>query len=231
MESFGDMHELIFAGALFLIAHLGISSTPLRGVLVRAMGERVYLGFYSTMAVVTLVYLILTYNGASHAEFLWLPDPTSRWIALLIMPVALIFMLGGFLTRNPTAVGQEAQAKVVGEGAGLVRITRHPFQWAVVLWAIAHIVANADAASLIFFGSLGLLSLAGSFLIDAKKSHTMGADWTAFARVTSNIPFAAILSGRNRLVVSELWLPVAVGLVGYAVVVWGHAYVSGIPLF
>ena len=71
--------------------------------------------------------------------------------------------------------------KQVGQGAGLLRITRHPFQWSVVLWAIGHIVANGDVASLLFFGSLGALSLWGSFLIDAKKARTMGADWTAFA--------------------------------------------------
>jgi uncharacterized membrane protein len=100
VENFGEMHELILAGALFLIAHLGISSTPLRGVLVRSMGERVYLGFYSTMAVVTLVYLILTYNGASHVQFLWLPNQSARLVALLIMPIAFILMLGGFLTRR-----------------------------------------------------------------------------------------------------------------------------------
>jgi uncharacterized membrane protein len=56
------LHELILAGALFLIAHLGISSTPLRGVLVRTIGENPYRGAYSILAVVTLVYLILTYN-------------------------------------------------------------------------------------------------------------------------------------------------------------------------
>jgi uncharacterized membrane protein len=147
------------------------------------------------------------------------------------MPVALVFMLGGFLAKNPTALGQEAQVKTIGEGTGLVRITRHPFQWAVVLWATAHILANADAASVVFFGSLGLLSLLGTFLIDVKKARAMGADWTQFARVTSNIPFVAILAGRNRLVWGELRLPIIIGLAGYALLLWGHVYVSGVALF
>ncbi len=225
------LHELILAGALFLIAHLGISSTPIRGVLVRSIGENPYRGVYSILAVVTLVYLILTYNGTPHADFLWAPTPPYRWAALLIMPVALMFMLGGFMAKNPTAVGQESQVKTIGEGTGLVRITRHPFQWAVVLWAAAHILANADSASVVFFGSLGLLSLLGAFLIDIKKARAMGADWTQFARVTSNIPFAAILTGRNRIVWSELRLPIIAGLVAYAALHWGHVYVSGVPLY
>jgi uncharacterized membrane protein len=100
-----------------------------------------------------------------------------------------------------------------------------------VLWAGVHILANGDAASLVFFGSLGTLSLVGTFAIDAKKARAMGAAWAAFAGVTSNVPFAAILAGRNRLVPGELWLPLAVGLAGYVLLLWAHVYVSGVALF
>jgi uncharacterized membrane protein len=231
MSAFAGLHELLFAGVLFVAAHLGISSTPLRDLLVRRLGQRGYLGLYSLIAVVTLVYLIMAFNGSSHAQFLWTPSPALRGLALLVMPVALVLLLGGFLVRNPTAVGQEAGLATIGEGSGLLRITRHPFQWSVVLWAGVHILANGDAASLVFFGSLGTLSLVGTFAIDAKKARAAGGDWAAFAKVTSNVPFAAILSGRSRLVVGELWLPLALGLVGYVVLLWGHVYVSGVALF
>jgi len=224
------MGELLMASVLFIVAHLGVSSTPLRGKLVHMIGDRAYLGFYSLLAATTLVYLIIAYNRASHADFLWIPAPALRSIPFIVMPIAFTFMLGGFMTRNPTAVGQEAQIKTVGQGTGLVRITRHPFQWSVVLWAIAHVIANGDVASLLFFGGLGTLSLAGSFLIDAKKSRSMGTDWAAFASSTSNVPFAAIIQSRNRLVVRELVLPVIAGLAAYALVIWGHAYVSGVAL-
>jgi len=231
MVNWANVEELILAGALFLITHLGISSTPLRRFFVRSIGERPYLGLYSILAVVTLVYLIITYNHTSHVEFLWQPTPALRAIAFVVMPIAFTFALGGFLVRNPTAVGQEAQVKNVGQGAGLVRITRHPFQWSVVVWAIVHTIANGDAASAIFFGSLGILSLLGSFLIDVKKARTMGADWAAFARATSNVPFLAILSSRNQLVMRELYAPIGVGLAVYVLVLWGHRYISGVALF
>jgi uncharacterized membrane protein len=224
------MDQLLIAGVLFVVAHLGVSSTPLRAMLVHKLGERAFLGFYSILAVTTLAFLIITYNREPHGDFLWLPTPAMRSIPYIVMPIAFMFMLGGFMTRNPTAVGQESQIKSVGEGAGLVRITRHPFQWAVVLWAIAHILANGDVASLLFFGSLGTLSLAGSFLIDAKKSRSMGADWSAFAATTSNIPFAAIIQSRNRLVLRELALPLVAGIAVYALVIWGHGYISGVAL-
>lgn len=224
------MGQLLFAAALFIAAHLGVSSTPLRGALVGRVGERAYLGVYSVLAAVTLVYLIIVYNRLPHADFLWTPTPALRAVAMAIMPVAFVFLLGAFTTRNPTAVGQEATLKAIGQGAGFVRITRHPLQWAFVLWAIAHVIANGDAASLVFFGSLGILSLAGTFLIDLKKARSAASDWGPFAAVTSNVPFAAILAGRNRLVAGELMIPIVAGLVVYAVTIWGHAWISGVPL-
>jgi uncharacterized membrane protein len=224
------MNQLALAAVLFVVTHLGISSTPLRGVLVRTIGERGYLGLYSVIAFAAIIFLVVTFNRTAQFDYLWGPDPTLRWVPLVVMPIAFIFLLGGFLTRNPTAVGQEAQVKVVGEGSGLVRITRHPFQWAVVLWAVTHIIANGDLASLVFFGSFGAVSFLGTFLMDRKKAVQLGADWQAFAGVTSNIPFAAILTGRNRLVLSELWQPMLIGLAGYALLLWGHEFVSGVAL-
>ena len=225
------MNELMLAGALFIAAHLGVSSTPLRAALAGRIGERAYLGVYSLLAAATLTYLIIVYNRMPHADFLWVPTPALRGVAMAIMPIAFVFLLGAFVTRNPTSVGQESTLKAVGEGAGLIRITRHPLQWAIVLWSIVHILANGDAASLVFFGSLGVLSLAGTFLIDVKRARSTGADWPPFARATSNVPFVAIVQGRNRLVVGELAVPIAAGLVVYALVLWGHAWVSGVALF
>jgi len=69
------MGELALAGVLFIGAHLGVSSTPLRASLVRAVGDRAYLGLYSLLAAVTLGFLIFAYGRASHADFLWLPTP------------------------------------------------------------------------------------------------------------------------------------------------------------
>ena len=225
------MGQLLLAAALFVAAHLGVSSTPLRGALVRRIGNGAYLGLYSLLAAVTLIYLIVAYNRLPHTDFVWTPTPALRGVAMAIVPVAFIFLLGAFVTSNPTSVGQESTLKAIGQGAGLIRITRHPLQWAIVLWAVAHIIANGDIASLVFFGSLGILSLSGTFLIDMKKARSAAADWPPFAAATSNVPFAAILQGRNRFVVGELMVPILAGLVIYGVTIWGHAWVSGgVPL-
>ena len=225
------MGTLILAGLLFVVTHLGISSTGLRGWLVERVGQGAYLGVYSLIAAITLGFLILAFNGAPPADFLWVPSPGLRWIALLLMPLAMIFMLGGFLAPNPTAVGMEGKITSVGEDVGMTRITRHPLQWSFVLWAAVHVLANGDMRSFVLFASIGTVSLFGTFLMDRKKAAALGEDWARYAAVTSNVPFMAIATGRNRLVASELVVPVLVGLVGYGLVLWGHEWLSGVPLF
>lgn len=224
------MTNLFAAGLAFLLTHLGISSTPLRDLLARRFGERGYLALYSLIAFATLGWLVVAFNQAPHTSFLWPPALAWRVLALLIMPVAFVFLVGAFTSGNPTTLGQEDRLRTIGSGQGLLRITRHPFQWAVILWAVTHILANGDRASLVFFGSLGVVSLFGTFLIDRKKAKRMGEDWHRFAASTSNVPFVAILRGRNRLAVGELWLPALLGLALYCLVLWQHGWVSGVSL-
>jgi uncharacterized membrane protein len=84
--------------------------------------------------------------------------------------------------------------------------------WSVVLWASAHLAVNADVGSLLFFGSLGITALRGTFDIDRKRRRTTPAEFARFETKTSNVPFGAVLAGRNRLVLRELWLPLLLGL-------------------
>ena len=227
----GTTLELLLAAIVFVATHLGLSSTGLRGVLVGAVGERGFLALYSIVAAVAIAWLVIAFRASDATTPIWGPDARLRWVAFALMPIAFVSLVGGFLVRNPTAVGQEGQVQAAGEGAGMVRITRHPFQWAVVLWAIAHIVANGNVASLLLFGSFGVVSLAGTFLIDRKKAARLGAAWQPFATATSNVPFAAIIAGRNRLVLRELALPIVLGLVLYAIVLlWAHRWLGGVPL-
>ncbi len=228
------MWIMVGAGFLFLVTHLGVSSTPLRAKLVAVTGQRGYLGLYSLLAIATLGYLIWSYSVVQSPDFFWALDPRLYWVPKILMPIAFIFLLGGFMVRNPTAIGLEGTLTDPEQKdqlvRGLTRITRHPFQWSVVIWAASHMAANGDVVSVVFFATFAILGAAGSVLIDRKRAASLGDDWKPFAEATSNIPFAAIFSGRNRLVVKELYLPVLVGLGGYGLVFWGHEWIAGVPL-
>lgn len=78
-------------------------------------------------------------------------------------------------------------------------MTRHPFLTGVGLRALLHLIGDGDLASLVFFGALAIVALAGTVSIDAKRRRAAGAAWERFAAETSIIPFAVIAAGRNRL--------------------------------
>ena len=227
------MTEMMVAALIWVITHLGISSTPLRKTLVGALGEKGYLGLYSLVALAAFAYLIWTYTSVPRFDYLWMPNPDLYWVAKITMPVAFVLLVGGFMVKNPTNVGMsiDSSEQAVEMAKGVTRITRHPLQWAIILWAIGHIVANGDYVSVIFFGSFLALSLLGSFLMDKKKADTMGEGWAAYAKVTSNIPFAAILSGRTRMELKELGLPVAAGLLVHVAASYFHESYTGTVIF
>ena len=52
-----------------------------------------------------------------------------------------------------------------------------------------------------------------------------------FAAVTSNLPLAAIVQGRNRLSLAELgWWRLLIAIVAYAALFPLHRYIAGVPI-
>jgi uncharacterized membrane protein len=199
------MRDLFVAALVFLGAHVGISSTPLRSQLVHSVGERVYLLLFSLVAVVTLVWLVLAYRTAPFAP-LWAPGSILRSLPALVMPAALFLVVCSLTASNPTAVGQVTDPDAPEPVTGILRVTRHPFMWGTGLWALVHILANGDLASLVLFGALALLALGGTILIDAKRSRVNAPGWGVFMQRSSNLPFLAIAQGRQRLAWREFTL-------------------------
>jgi uncharacterized membrane protein len=209
------MTMLVLATAVFLATHF-ITSTPLRPALVSAMGEWPYRGAYSTIALITLVWMAWAYAGAPR-EQLW---TGSREIPYVLMPLAFVLIACGYW-RNPTMVGADKLLKSEDPARGIIRITRHPIMWGLMLWAAAHIVARGDLKSLVFFGGFLLLALVGTLSMDARKRAN--PDWGRFAAVTSHVPFVAIAQGRNRLDLHEIgWLRPAIGLAVFFAVLAFH---------
>lgn len=216
---------LFFAGI-----HLGVAGTRLRDRAIATLGENVYRGTFAFASLVGLIWAVSAYSAAPYIEtwgFLewWKP------FAILLMLPAFALVVIGLSTPNPTAISQEG---LVGQPPqGIVRITRHPFLTGVTLWALVHMIANGDLASLLFFGTFALVAAAGTVSIDARRRRLLGsAAWEPFATVTSILPFGAILSGRNHFVPAEIkpwrW---AVAVVAYVLFLGGHAHIIGVSPF
>ncbi len=213
----------------FVVSHLGLASDPLRGRLVARLGEKGFQGLYGLVALVTLGAMIAAYSQASHHVYLWLPGPGLRHLPLLVMPLALILIAGGVLSPNPSAVGMAGALDRSEPAQGVLRVTRHPVMWGVGLWAAIHIVVNGDLASLLFFGGLLLTALVGTWHLDRRMMASEGERWQRFAAVTSFLPFAALLGGRQRWVAAEWLRPALWGLGLFVLLLLLHPYLFGMP--
>jgi uncharacterized membrane protein len=229
------MTMLLAAACVFLGIHLFVSGTRLRDAIVGVIGEGVYLALFSLASLGAIIWLVMAFNTAQAGgenQILYVPWIGVRHLAIAVVALAFVFAVPGLLLPNPTSLKQESTAAKAETIRGVLRITRHPFLWGVAIWAAFHVAANGDEASVIFFGTFLLLSLFGPFSIDAKRRRKMGEAWTSFASKTSNIPFGAIVTGRNSLKLGEIldWrLLIAAAL--FLAVLFSHAHLFGVSPF
>jgi uncharacterized membrane protein len=192
------MANLLTAAAFFLGLHFGISGTRLRDRLVSLIGAKAFVGLFALASIGGLIWLIRAYSVAPYVRT-WGRLIALEPLAPPLILVAAVFVVLGISTPSPTKVGMESQLTREVQVRGMTRITRHPFLWGTALWAFVHFVINGDVAAAVVFGSLLVLAAVGTTSIDAKRRRAYGERWEQFARETSNIPFAAILEGRNYL--------------------------------
>jgi uncharacterized membrane protein len=93
------------------------------------------------------------------------------------------------------------------------------------------LLVNGDIASLIMFGAFLVLGLVGPHSIDAKRRKNDPDGWARVAAVTSNLPFAAVLTGRTRISLSEIgWWRTAAAALVYVALLIGHGWIFGAPV-
>lgn len=229
------MTMLYAAAALFLGIHLFISGTRLRDGITGVIGEGPYMGLFSLASLGAIVWLSIGYNAAQRSGAnpqLYDLGAGIRHLGIPVIALAFFLAVQGLLSPNPTSVRQEGAAAKEGTIKGVLRITRHPFLWGVALWSAFHLAANGDRASVVLFGTFFVLSILGTFAIDAKRKRKMGTAWNDFAGKTSNVPFAAWISGRNALRIGEsfgwrFWVAAIV----FVAVLFSHARIFGVSPF
>ena len=211
--------------------HLLIAGTPLRDRITATIGEGRYMGLFSLASVAAMAWLIIAFahaRGLPGDTVFWSVSPATRHPAISLVLIAFLFMIPGLLTNGPTRVAGGGQVDKPDAATGMTRITRHPFLWGVVIWAFAHLLVNGTLSAILLFGSLLLLGLFGPPSIDAKRMRALGERYAAFKAQTSNLPFAAIVQGRQKLKLGEIWWRLLVGLALFALVLMFHQKMFGV---
>jgi len=213
---------MLFAAALvFLALHFLIAGTSARDRIISVVGERPYLALFSVASLVALIWLALAYKRAAISDgnqLLYSTGAGIRDAGIIIVAIAFLLGIQGLFLPNPTSIQLKGGAPGARAVQGVIRITRHPFLWGVIIWAAFHLVVNGNLASIVFFGTFLLLAFLGTFSIDAKRQRQPGAAWGTFFDKTSNVPFIAIAQGRTEFRAAEMvswrfWLALAIFLV------------------
>lgn len=224
------MTELIVAVSLFVVSHVVLAGPVFRDAITARIGEGPFLVGYSIVAAALGAWAVVAY-GQADAVLLWGSPDWTRPLAIIILPVAFVLVAAGITTPNVTAWSGEKAATWPDPAPGIMKVTRHPMMWGFALWAVTHLAANGDEASLVFFGSILVLALGGMVMIDAKRRRKLGEAWSRVAAVTSLVPFAAAIQGRTRMNWGEIgWWRVALGLGAYAFFLLAHRWVTGVSI-
>ena len=173
---------------VFLGTHLGLASVRVEPKLRERLGDRPFLGLYSLVAFASFVPLCWIYFGNRHAgEWLWFVpiDPAMRAFLYVTMGFALLLIVAGGTAPSPASV-----APGKAEVRGAFRITRQPLVIGTALLMALHLVANASAADLAFFGGFVVFAVAGALHQDARKLAYGTPGFAEFHAETSLIPFA-----------------------------------------
>ena len=170
---------IAFVGLHFLLSH------PLRGPLVRAMGEKPFQGVYSLISIITFGLMVYFYRIIGREPPLWDAGEAGWIVGTVLMWLASILFVGSFI-KNPALPGA---AGPVGEPQAVFRITRHPMMWAFALWAAVHLTILAQPKSLVFDGAIIILALFGAAAQDAKKARQFGENWHDWTAETAFVPF------------------------------------------
>ena len=213
--------SIAFVGTHFLLSH------PLRAPLVRAMGESAFLGVYSVVAFVTLIWMVIAYRAMPLTAPAWSVGDGLWGLATLLMLLASV-LFAGSLVGNPALPNPGAPNPTPGSARGVYAITRHPMLWSFAIWGFAHILIFPIAKTFIVAAAIIILSLVGATLQDQKKERLQPQVWPVWERKTSYVPFAAIVAGRARLGRFGLFATLG-GLIFWLVATWAHIPLGGWP--
>jgi uncharacterized membrane protein len=187
------MTMLVLGLVLWIGVHLFPSVMPgARASLIEKIGEGPYKGLFALDLVIAI--LLMVFGWRSTMPEYWYAPPLAGVFTITFALIVIAFVLMG-AANAPT---------------NLKRHLRHPMLTGVIVWGVAHLLANGDSRSVILFG--GLTAWAVIAIITISKRD---GEWEKPEPVATSKDIVLI----------------AIGAALTTVVAFFHEYLSGVPLF
>jgi uncharacterized membrane protein len=179
------MTLLTAAIVIFFAIHLVPTMTELRDRLIERLGQTGYRAAFAILSTASLILLIFAF-AKTPVVTVWSPPGWTRWIAIVLMLPAFIFLVAAYV---PGKIKEKL---------------KHPFLVAIKTWALAHLIANGDLASMILFGSFLAYAVYDRINLKTGRQPTslIGAEG---AETPRNDVIAAVL-GTVLYLVTLFWL-------------------------
>lgn len=191
------MLPMIIGLAVFFGIHLVPTSPELRGGLVARYGEGAYKIVFSLVSLAGLILIVLGYHKLQvmpgKNPVLWVPPTGLRHATLLLMLPAMVLLVAAYVPSR------------------IRTMAKHPMLAAVKLWALAHLLANGDLASIILFGSF--LAFAIYDRISVKRRQSLGP-----------------LGVKQGTMAGDAIVIVVGTALYFALLYWGHQALIGVPV-
>ena len=130
------MKIFIVGLVLFFGTHM-IPITPVKPLLIRRLGGGLYIGLFSLLALLGLIVVSYGFQIANTTT-LWSSLPYSSGLALVLMPIAMIFLMPGSGRTN------------------FFQKFKHPMFIGILIWAFTHLLANGDLRTTLLFSSFAI---------------------------------------------------------------------------
>lgn len=182
---------LILGVLMWSLVHLFPSLMPdKRAELVNRFGNK-YQGIFALKILIALVLIVIGWRNTV-PEPVYDPPSFGRHITMLLMLLSIV-LFGAANMKN-----------------WLKQNIRHPMLTGVIVWGVAHLLANGDIRSVVLFGGMTLWALLSIFLINRRD----GA-WKKPAISVSRVDDLKLLAG---------------SVVIYLVLIFLHPYFTGVSL-
>lgn len=152
------MLVMVIGLILFFAIHIVPTNVELKNGLVGRFGTGGYRAIFSVLSLIGLALIVLGFHKLQlhpgKNPILWDPPTWARHLALPLMLFSMISLVAAYVPSH-------------------IHVwLKHPLLVAIKAWALAHLLANGDLASLVLFGSF--LAFAVYDRISVKRRGDLG---------------------------------------------------------
>jgi len=152
------MLVMVLGLIVFFAIHIVPTNAELKNGLVARFGPTGYKGIFGVISLIGLALIVLGFHKLQlhpgKNPILWDPPTWTRHIAMPLMLLSMISLAAAYIPSHIHAM------------------LKHPLLVAIKFWALAHLLANGDLASLLLFGSF--LAFAVYDRISVKRRGDLG---------------------------------------------------------